>query len=696
MKSIHIFLISIKNTFSSKYKLWHISIMLLYIYLLLVFITYNYSFCHHYSYLGFNVNILLNIDTANKIQRISIIKTNPYILTKSFIQKFNSYIKKYNFQNNKVFFSQHYSNYLQSLGFIRSVHCINILIDKKKYITLSITVNPLIKRIKIYNHNKLIISSEKLKKLFQKQFGLPKNYNTISYILKQINSWYKIRGFEWITIHLIEDNNINDINIEIIEGKILTTKILCDHKKSYFKKNHKNLNKLIKKELSIITGEILNKITLEKTIQLIKKKYFIDNIKYVIKSEKNGITLILKYNLHKNYFTQSNYQLYNLNNTSIAFLPKYYIKSFQFIKNTSWLYQVFNISFNYNLFLRFIHLFSKNYILSHFTNISFMYKKYFALNVYIKYPYLKLYKYISLNLNFHFSYIRKYINTKSNYQSSYLKKYKYDKNNFYEKNYISNILYSEIKSKYNIHQNIVIKHLFKTLISQYYKIYIYSSNHNINIFYRSIQTVKSKLIFYNLITKFKIKISTYHIIQQTILKFHYQLLLDIKKQIFTKICTYQHYKHNLNIYFYYYIKIQPIKKYNQYLLIFIRYNIYNDFIQRIFFLQKLLSQSITYKHKIQTPYFLLNLQYNAYLHKYIKAYIFMHYNINLQQPKYYSKQFTNYNFINSYQALMKNKYTIYGYGTQIKLPIKQIPYIRLEYIINCKKNSFLLIEKLSI
>jgi len=702
MKSIHIILISIQHTFFSIYKLWQVSIKILYIYLLLAFINYDKFFYNYYSHLGFNVNILLRIENSNKyhiIQRISILKTNSYIVTKSFIQQLNLYIQDYHFQNTKHSFYQHYSNYLQSLGFINSINYINTLIHKKKYITLDLTFNPLIKRIKIYNHNKLIISSEKLKNLFQKQFGLPKNYHTISYILKQINLWYKIRGFEWITIHLIEDKNIHNINIKINEGKILVTRILCDSTINHLKKTDKYFHQLIKKEFSTIEGKVLNKIILEKIIKLVKKKYSINNIKYIVKHQKNGIILLIKYHINNRYITQSNYQFHNLNDNYTSLLTNKYMNFFRFFNKNSLLYEKLYISFNYTSFFKLIHLFLHNYFIYNFNIINFIYRKNFLLDLYIEYPYLNLYKYILFNLNFHFSYIKKYINPKSAYYYSSLEQYNYNINNFYEKNYLANILYSEIKNKYKICQYIVIEHLLKNLLYQYNKAYIHAYNYKINqvnLLYKSIQTIYSKLIFYNLITKLKMKISNNYIIQQILLKINYYLLLDIKKQAFTKMSIDKPHEYYLNFYLHYFIKIKLIKTYNQYLLIYIKYNIHNEFIKRLFFLQKLLKKSIRYKHQIQKPYFLLNLQYKTYSNKYVTTYIFIHSNINLKKAIYHHKQAIHYNLKSNPIILRKNKYIIYGCGIQIKLPIKQIPYIRLEYITNYKKNFFLLIDKLSI
>ncbi len=702
MKSINIFSISIHNTVSSIYKLWQISITILYLYLLCVFIINNYSCFNYYSCLGFNINILLKIEDYNKfnkIQQISILKANPYILNKSFIKKLNFNIKQYNFHDHTISFYNSYSNYLQSLGFINSINWINTLINKKKYVTLHLTSNPIIKKIRIHKHNQLIISTEKLKMLFQEQLGLPKNYHTIRSILKQINSWYKTRGFEWIIIHLIEDKNIHSINIEIIEGKIIKTKILCENKISELKNIKTNFNDLIKDELSIIEGKVLNKIVLDKLMRLVKKKYLINNMKYIIKHEKSGIVLTFKYNLNKSYLTKSNYQIHHSKNNSILLLQKNYLKDYYFIKNVFLLYQKLYISFIYTAFFKFIYVFVNNYTLCNLYTISFIYQKHLIFNIYMKYPYLKLYKHIFLNLNVHISYVKKYLKSQSIYTNSYLEQYRYNTNYFHEKNYISNLIYLKIKGKYQIHQNIKIQHLLRNLYYQYHKIYIYAFKNRINtidLYYKSIQKKSSKLIVYNLFTKLKMSISYFNIIQQISLKINYQLLLNIQKKILTNNSLYQSYKHNLNMYIYYYMQIQPIKRYNQFLLIYIRSNIYNEFLQHLFFLQQLFTQSIKYKYQIQQPYFLLNLQYKAYFNKYITAYIFIHNNINLKKSKYYSINRMDTNLKNISIFSIKNKYTIYGCGTQIKLPIKQIPYMRLEYIINYTKKSFLLIDKFAI
>ena len=81
MKSIHIILINIQHTFYNVYKLWYTVIIILYINLFFAFINYNYSLFNYYSHLGFNINILLNIENLNKlyqIQKVSVTKGNSF------------------------------------------------------------------------------------------------------------------------------------------------------------------------------------------------------------------------------------------------------------------------------------------------------------------------------------------------------------------------------------------------------------------------------------------------------------------------------------------------------------------------------------------------------------------------------------------------------------------------------------------
>jgi len=78
------------------------------------------------------------------------------------------------------------------------------------------------------------------------------------------------------------------------------------------------------------------------------------------------------------------------------------------------------------------------------------------------------------------------------------------------------------------------------------------------------------------------------------------------------------------------------------------------------------------------PSLVLQTKYGTYINKSIYLYIFHNY---LIYPKIL--MYENFNY-----------YT--GFGTQIKIPLKQISYIRLEYIINYKKKIYIFMDKFAI
>nr|YP_009293650.1 hypothetical protein Rhodyp_054 [Rhodymenia pseudopalmata]AOM64332.1 hypothetical protein Rhodyp_054 [Rhodymenia pseudopalmata] len=181
--------------------------------------------------------------------------------------------------------------------------------ENTKSLMLALEINPVLKKINIFDHSKLQIPKYLLKKIFEQQIGLPKNYTKIQKSIKKISFWYQHQGFKYANIRLIDTQNSGDIYIIIDEG--IVRKIETASTRSSFLTSHfnQNLKILIKKELSIYINNPLSTRSLDLFISRLKYLNLCHECNYVIQLRKTGIYIKIYYET----LDQSRFYLYYKN-----------------------------------------------------------------------------------------------------------------------------------------------------------------------------------------------------------------------------------------------------------------------------------------------------------------------------------------------------------------------------------------------
>ena len=626
------------------------------LFVLLLMIYNNVTSIHRLC--AFNVNILCNIqDKSNiyKIKNISLLKLNrqnkkSYYSYLFICNQFLQYMEKQNH-----YLLHQYINNLQLSGFINSFNHTKIILNTRNYLAFTINYNPVIRSIKITNYNKLTIPSSRLSKILHPQLGLPRNYQLVHDAIKQIILWYRCQGFEWVRVKLDNHYQVNQINIVIYEGVILSNKIICDNYNQI--SNYKHIDTIIKSELNLMPGNTLNKKQLDNSIKHLKHIYCIKDLQYDVTSYKSGLHITITYNIEVNNHLNINYCysqatsfmrqiLLNIYHTNLISFTKfnflYFVKFYIRVKD---LYNIqlnlYSQQVNLHKYIKSIYIQSLSSINSHQKDFTY----------YIKLYWIKLKK-IHLKQTFYMSYL-----------INFLCKSIYDINEqicLVNQYYITRFKYINLYLHLTCLQNL-------NLLSQVqYKYYIFS-----DIFhYKTTSSGVFYLSLAKIINTIAIKMS-YHLINQ-ITNYKYNLYnQEYNVNQFMIFCINQ------------VLDLGSIHKYYKNLYLNINYNMLNTFIARQTFYDALF---IGIKRFNLYPSTILQTKYGIYTNNSIYLYVFNNY---VSYTKMLMYENFNYHFINNYNYYI-------GFGTQIKIPLKQMPYIRVEYIINYKKKIYIFIDKFAI
>nr|QCI03967.1 hypothetical protein [Antithamnionella ternifolia] len=642
----------------------------------------------------FNINIIYNNQDKNffyNVYKIFISETNNQIFNKIYLK----YLKKHIFyhinQINRLnlrsnILLQDYINYLQQLGFIRYINYTYIWLHKNKYILLKININPIIKVIKIENYTKLIISQKILKNLFKDQIGLPKNYLHINDSIKKIDSWYKLKGFKWIKINLIKDYNSNAIHIKINEGKIISSLISCNCNMNIKIDIHK-LNSKILNELMIKKGLILNLIILDKQIQRIKKIYLINNLQYQIIYKKDGVHINLEYKLNLNTNKYLYYEILYENklDKNKKELFNYY-SFYRFLEH-----KIIKTSLRLNLYINYFIVYLNKYMIYYFINLQVKYDIKYFFKIFIQLSQIKLNSYILFS--FYMSYYNIYLNRQRlifcyNFYVQQLKFF-----NFKQILHNTNLSILKIITKYKFNSFIMIKYKFNHIYYYYKKKYLIIYSYNQNLYKKTFKltkffnlnfityNIKLNSILYTLSPKLKNKFISY--LKYNFIIYHqkYKYYNENLRYLYSQAIKYK-IKNNL--------RFKLLKKINNHIVIYLQSNFFNYYIKRIFLLESFFHKFSILKN--DDPLYLFSkCQYTININKYQTFYLFL---TNIIK---YPEAMDNYFILNSMkQELNLKKNSRYGLGIQLNIPIKQIPYIRLEYIVKSEKNIYLFIDYRSI
>lgn len=279
------------------------------------------------SKLAFNINISCYYRNKKHTYETSKIYVNNYpkyflerrIFVRNTLnkQKIYNYVLNSNTQKLRKFF---YS--IKFYGYLSNLKVFYIKRDTDRYFFLDLQANPIIKSINIIGYKKLYIPQSLILKLFKDQLGLPKNYSKINAAINIIKCWYKSNGFLWAEVKFVKQNLANDISIKINEGKIKEIKFICQSYRQIDSKTINEINLLIKQELRILPGSLLNSKYLEEGIEKLKNYHHIHNCHYQIIESVDGMSIILKYSLPSYEWVQcSGTQLLAHNNLFLLQYP---------------------------------------------------------------------------------------------------------------------------------------------------------------------------------------------------------------------------------------------------------------------------------------------------------------------------------------------------------------------------------------
>jgi len=637
------------------------------------------------NYLAFNYSISYRKQISNQqnqIKYIYFVGLNNFFFKQKFLRYLHVNTSYLIDQNMKQIYIQNIVNRLRKSGFFYSIQSSILIKNNIEKIIWTFHINPIIKTIKIKNIKKIKIPVNTLINIFNKQVGLPKNYTDISNSLQKIQYWYRMRGFKWITIKLLDTKFTNEIYIKINEGIIKKNTLICINQKNQYANNHLNL--LIQKELNIFPKDIINLYRIELGILKLKKNKLISSCNYKITNdENNNIIIVFKYSIHNNrlaYLFSKQSILVNFFTLdwlnilyTIFFLPSEYV--FGLISSL-------NQYLGFKYYLYHVGIYTNNLIID-IRNINNL----FQLNCLYSHSYIKLYKNLIGNLQINI----------------------YNKN--YELDSISNNnIYNFTKNKFicNFQSygcKVSFQHNQLHNLSLIENLLIYSNRYNKR--YLNIKTYNNYFIYINSFINKKIikiakqkMINSYIFLKYTTLNlndqiksgrlilFHSQHMINILSKTYKNLYFLKHSGQNL------YFKYQEVFK----IPTFIRYIQNHAFIfclelslliNEKNYLPILQQSNISNDNRYNNPcsFYAFNLEYQLNLPYYSTLYTYIHYQNHIA---YYIKSSTLI-----YQYLWNKTFnlkSIFGIGIEINIPIKKIPCLRFEYLIHHKGKKYFQIK----
>lgn len=218
-----------------------------------------------------------NIELRNKIFTYLNLKHSIYLNNFISLYNFNVIIRKF-----------------RDSGFFSYIKVSFISIKSKNNCIVHLSINPLLKKIKIVDLYALRIPKNYLFSLFKKQIGYPKSLKQIYSIVRKIQLWYAIRGYKWIYISVLDEHmNSGELTIKISEAKLEKIHVLCLGNNSQNEVDNKNF---IIQELGSHTNQILSTRKIDSSISHLKEKKIISSCHYkVLKNQINNLDIIFTY-----------------------------------------------------------------------------------------------------------------------------------------------------------------------------------------------------------------------------------------------------------------------------------------------------------------------------------------------------------------------------------------------------------------
>lgn len=175
---------------------------------------------------------------------------------------------------------------MKTSGYFSVLHLNNRYIFKREVASIFVLPNQILKKIYIYNIHKKLIPQTFLMKQFQKQVGLPKNFTNLNLALSRIMKWYSDRGYQWALVDIHNMMDPSSIIININEGLINT--ITTEYYTSSFEKLSDILfTQRIEQYLGVTVGLPLNINFVQRKINYLKNNKLIANITYSVERSKD-------------------------------------------------------------------------------------------------------------------------------------------------------------------------------------------------------------------------------------------------------------------------------------------------------------------------------------------------------------------------------------------------------------------------
>nr|YP_010925550.1 hypothetical protein RMC00_pgp164 [Neoporphyra dentata]WKD83782.1 hypothetical protein [Neoporphyra dentata] len=196
----------------------------------------------------------------------------------------------------------HYNEHLNQIktsGYFSLLYINSKAICTKEISNIFISPNDVLKRIYIHNKKKKLIPHTFLIKLFQKQVGYPKNFASLNLALSKIMQWYSDRGYQWSLVEIKQAADPSYLILNIHEGlvKTITTEY---YTLSYKKLRSISSTESIEKYLGVQVGLPLNINVLQKKINYLKDNQLVGNIIYSIdRSTNNSMNLDIKFQIQE-------------------------------------------------------------------------------------------------------------------------------------------------------------------------------------------------------------------------------------------------------------------------------------------------------------------------------------------------------------------------------------------------------------
>lgn len=192
-----------------------------------------------------------------------------------------------------------YLNQIKTSGYFSLIYTNSRAMYTKEISNVFLLPNEILKKIYIYDKKKKLISHTFLRNLFQKQIGYPKNFVSLNLALSKIMKWYSDRGYQWSLVEIKQTDDPSSLMINIHEGLVKTITI------EYYTLSRKKVHSIsclesIEQYLGVRVGIPLNINYLQKKITYLKDNQLVGNIIYSIeRSNNDSMSLNIKFQIQE-------------------------------------------------------------------------------------------------------------------------------------------------------------------------------------------------------------------------------------------------------------------------------------------------------------------------------------------------------------------------------------------------------------